>query len=69
MMSGEHLAFILGSYAAAFLAIGSCLLFVLVDYRAQVKKLAAMEAGGLYRRSQVPTGSTSNGNRPDWDVN
>lgn len=48
---GPHAAFILAAYAAAVVVIGGLIAWVLLDYRAQTRKLAELEARGVTRRS------------------
>ena len=48
---GPHAAFILAAYAAAAVVIGGLIAWVLLDYRAQMHKLAELEARGVTRRS------------------
>ena len=49
---GQHANFILAAYAAAILIIGGLIAWVLLDYRAQLRKLADMSARGVTRRSE-----------------
>jgi heme exporter protein D len=49
---GQHANFILAAYAAAILIIGGLIAWVLLDYRAQLRKLADMNARGVTRRSE-----------------
>jgi heme exporter protein D len=48
---GPHAAFIVTAYAAAIVIIGSLIVWVLLDHRAQLRKLAELEARGVTRRS------------------
>jgi heme exporter protein D len=50
----NHLAFIVASYLAAVLVVGGLIVWVLLDYRAQRRKLAELEMRGLTRRSETP---------------
>jgi heme exporter protein D len=50
---GPHAAFILTAYAATVLILGGLILWVALDYRAQVRKLANFEDSGLKRRSDA----------------
>jgi len=52
MNLGPHAAFILAAYAAATIVIGGLIAWVLLDYRAQLHKLADLEARGVTRRSE-----------------
>ena len=49
---GPHAAFILTAYAAAVVVIGGLIAWVLLDHRAQLRKLADLEARGVTRRSE-----------------
>ncbi len=51
MNLGPHAAFILAAYAAATVIVGALVAWVLLDYRAQIRKLADLEARGVTRRS------------------
>ncbi len=55
MNLGPHAAFILTAYAAAVIVIGGLIAWVVLDYRAQLRKLADMEARGITRRSDRAT--------------
>ena len=48
---GEHAGFILAAYALAVLIIGGLVLWLLIDGRAQHRRLAELEARGVRRRS------------------
>jgi heme exporter protein D len=48
---GPHAAFIVTAYAAAVVIIGGLIAWVLLDHRAQLRKLAELEARGITRRS------------------
>jgi heme exporter protein D len=52
---GAHGAFILASYAIAALVVALLVGWVIVDHRVQVRRLAAMEARGVRRRSTART--------------
>jgi heme exporter protein D len=47
----NHLPFIVGSYAAAFVVIAGLIAWVMLDFRAQRRALADLEMRGLARRS------------------
>jgi heme exporter protein D len=47
----NHLPFIVGSYAAAFVVIAGLIAWVTLDFRAQRRALAELEMRGLTRRS------------------
>ena len=49
---GPHAAFIVAAYAAAVLVLGGLIVWVLLDYRTQRRKLADLEALGGGRRSE-----------------
>jgi heme exporter protein D len=49
---GPHASFILAAYAAAVVVIGGLIAWVLLDHRAQVRKLMELEARGVTRRSK-----------------
>jgi heme exporter protein D len=48
---GPHAAFIVIAYAAAVVILGGLIAWVLLDRRAQLRKLADLEARGMTRRS------------------
>lgn len=52
---GPHAAFIIAAYIAAIVVLGSLIVWVLVDYRAQLRKLAILEEHGMTRRSDKAT--------------
>jgi heme exporter protein D len=47
----NHLPFIVGSYAAAFVVIAGLIAWVTLDFRAQHRALADLEMRGFARRS------------------
>ena len=47
----NHLPFIVGSYAAAFVVIAGLIAWVTLDFRAQRRALADLELRGFARRS------------------
>ena len=49
---GPHASFIIGAYAAAILVIGALIAWIVLDYRAQRRKLIDLEARGMTRRSE-----------------
>ena len=51
MEAMNHLPFIVGSYAAAFVVVAGLIGWVMLDYRAQRRALADLERRGLTRRS------------------
>ena len=51
MQATNHMDFIAGAYAAAIVVVGGLIAWVLLDYRAQVRKLADLEKRGITRRS------------------
>lgn len=52
MNLGPHANFILAAYGAAFVVIGGLIAWVLLDRRAQMRKLLELEARGVTRRSE-----------------
>lgn len=58
MNLGPHAAFIVTAYAAAAVVLGGLIAWVVLDYRAQTRKLAALEARGVTRRSDRPAPSS-----------
>ncbi|MFG1399428.1 heme exporter protein CcmD [Roseixanthobacter pseudopolyaromaticivorans] len=48
----QHALFIYASYGAAALGLGVLTLWLVLDYRAQAKALADLEARGVRRRSE-----------------
>jgi heme exporter protein D len=54
MNLGPHADFILAAYAAATIVIGGLVAWVLLDYRAQTRRLTELEARGVTRRSDRP---------------
>jgi heme exporter protein CcmD len=57
MEAATHTGFIIAAYAFAFGVVGGLTAWVLADYRAQLRKLAAFEKRGVVRRSAPPTGA------------
>jgi heme exporter protein D len=55
MNLGPHASFILTAYAAAVIIIGGLIAWVVLDYRAQLRKLVDMEERGITRRSDRAT--------------
>jgi len=51
MQAANHLDFIVGAYAAAIVVVGGLIAWVLLDYRAQLRKLADLEKRGFTRRA------------------
>jgi heme exporter protein D len=51
MEAMNHLPFIVGSYAAAFVIVAGLIGWVMLDFRAQRRALADLERRGLTRRS------------------
>jgi heme exporter protein D len=47
----NHLPFIVGSYAAAFVVVAGLVAWVTLDFRAQRRALAILETRGVTRRS------------------
>jgi heme exporter protein D len=51
MGATAHVDFIAAAYAAAVLIVGGLTAWVMLDYRAQLRKLAELERQGVSRRS------------------
>ena len=49
---GPHAAFIIASYGMAMLVVAGMIAWVVLDYRAQKRSLADLEARGITRRSE-----------------
>ena len=56
---GPHAAFIVGAYSAAAIVIVALIAWVWLDYRAQKRSLAELEARGVTRRSERPVERTA----------
>jgi heme exporter protein D len=54
MNLGPHAFFIVASYGTAFAVVAALIAWVLIDYRAQLRMLADLEARGITRRSERP---------------
>ncbi len=52
MNLGPHAGFILAAYAAAAVVVGALIAWVVLDFRAQTRALAELEARGVTRRSE-----------------
>jgi heme exporter protein D len=48
---GPHAGFIVAAYGAAVVLIGGLSIWILADYRRQLRQLAELEARGVKRRS------------------
>jgi heme exporter protein D len=55
----NHLPFIVGSYAAAFVVVAALIGWVAIDFRAQRRALADLEMRGVARRSAAPRASAA----------
>jgi heme exporter protein D len=53
---GPHAGFILAAYGATFLVVIGLTLWILLDGRAQRRRLAELEARGIRRRSAAKKG-------------
>jgi heme exporter protein D len=53
MQAAAHTGFIIVGYAAAFVVVGGLTAWVMLDYRAQLRTLAALEKRGVTRRSAL----------------
>ena len=51
MQTIGHLDFIVGAYAAAVVIVAALIAWVMLDYRLQLRRLAALEKRGFTRRS------------------
>ena len=51
---GPHAGFIVAAYAVAVLVIAALIAWVMLDHRTQQRRLAALEASGVTRRSERP---------------
>jgi heme exporter protein D len=56
MESVNHAGFIVASYAAAAIIVAGLIAWVMLDFRAQRRNLAELEARGITRRSAPPQG-------------
>jgi heme exporter protein D len=54
MNLGPHAFFIVASYGTACAVVVALIAWVLLDYRAQLRVLADLEARGVTRRSERP---------------
>jgi heme exporter protein D len=54
MEATNHLAFIVAAYAAAVAIVAGLSGWVMLDYRAQLRRLADLEKRGVTRRSAPP---------------
>ena len=52
MQLGPHAAYIIAAYGATFAVIAGLILWVMADHRQQRRRLAALEASGVVRRSE-----------------
>ncbi len=53
METTAHIDFIAAAYAAAVVVVGALIVWVMLDYRAQTRKLAELELQGISRRSDA----------------
>jgi heme exporter protein D len=51
MGATAHLDFIAAAYAAAVIIVGALLIWITLDYRAQLRTLAELDRQGVTRRS------------------
>jgi heme exporter protein D len=58
---GPHAAFIESAYGIATVIVAGLILWVVVDHRRQLRRLAELEARGLVRRSERPSGKVESG--------
>jgi heme exporter protein D len=59
MQATNHMDFILAAYASAIVIVGALIGWVLLDYRAQLQKLADLEKRGFTRRSAMERAGTT----------
>ncbi|MCE1235413.1 MAG: heme exporter protein CcmD [Hyphomicrobiales bacterium] len=55
---GNHAGFILASYGLSILVVVGLFAWVILDGRAQRRRLAELEARGVHRRSHAQTAET-----------
>jgi heme exporter protein D len=65
MESMNHAGFIVASYAAAAVVVAVLIAWVMLDFRAQRRNLAELEARGVTRRSATSQGRTIEQARED----
>jgi heme exporter protein D len=53
METTAHIDFIAAAYAAAVIVVGALIVWVMLDFRAQSRKLADLELQGITRRSDT----------------
>ncbi len=53
METTAHIDFIAAAYAAAVIVVGALIAWVMLDYRAQTRKLGDLELQGMTRRSDT----------------
>ena len=53
---GPHAAFIVAAYAVAALTVAGLIDWIWIDHRAQKRRLALLEMGGVTRRSDRAAG-------------
>ena len=58
---GPHAAFIEIAYVIATVIVAAMILWVMIDHRRQLRRLAELEARGLMRRSERPSGKIESG--------
>jgi|GEM_PF-135401 len=56
MESTAHIDFIAAAYAAAVIVVGALIVWVMLDYRTQERKIAELESQGFTRRSAAAAG-------------
>jgi heme exporter protein D len=59
MNLGPHAGFIFAAYTAAAVVIGILIVWIVIDYRAQLRTLADLEARGVTRRSERASPASS----------
>jgi len=56
METTAHIDFIAAAYAAAVIVVGALIVWVMLDFWAQSRKLADLELQGITRRSDTVSG-------------
>jgi len=51
MQTINHIGFVVSAYAAGFIVVGVLIAWVMIDYRAQRRRLDDLETRGVTRRS------------------
>lgn len=59
MSLGPHAAFIVAAYAVGIVVVAGLIAWVMLEYRAQTRALADLEARGVKRRSERTVARTA----------